>query len=105
MGSWRMGVAGGGTYRVKLGQNKHPLDLMLGFGHVFVGTQQGNNPAGPGLNGLSGAPCNDSGTGQITPIGAPCVSGVQRFRTNWPVNLGTITNSVNVINVGASYRF
>ena len=38
--------------------------------------------------------------------GNTCVqSGQERYRTNWPVNLGTITNSTNVINLGVSYRF
>ena len=26
-------------------------------------------------------------------------------RTNYPVNLGTITNAINALNVGVAYRF
>ena len=29
----------------------------------------------------------------------------QQYRTLWPVNLGTITSAINVLNVGASYSF
>jgi hypothetical protein len=33
------------------------------------------------------------------------VTGNQKYRTAWPINLGTITNAVDVLNVGLSYRF
>ena len=34
-----------------------------------------------------------------------CTDGAQPSRTEWPVNLGTITNSFNQINLGGTYRF
>ncbi len=99
-GADRFGVAAGGTYRVRLGSEKqHALDFMAGYGHVFFGTLSNNNPNGQGLPGLTGISCV---TGQIP---GPCPNGEQRYRTLWPVNLGTITSSINVINVGVSYKF
>ena len=74
---------------------------MLGFGHVFVAEQSNRDPASTGIYGLAGLPCNPTSND----IGATCPNGQSKFRTNWPVNLGTITNNVNVINLGAAYRF
>ena len=34
-----------------------------------------------------------------------CSNGVTRYRTAWDINLGTITNSINVLNVGLGYKF
>jgi long-subunit fatty acid transport protein len=89
MGSWRLGLAAGGTYRLHFGssERKHPLDLMAGYEHMFVGTMSNTNPNAPGIPAISGD------------VSAP------QYRTAWPINLGTITNSVNVINVGASLGF
>jgi len=99
-GADRFGVALGGTYRVKLGSEKqHALDFMAGYGHVFFGTLSNNNPNGQGVPALTGISCS---AGQIS---GPCPDGGQRYRTPWPINLGTITSSINVINVGVSYRF
>ena len=91
-GAQRIGVALGGTVRV------HNVDLILGYGHVFLGTLSNDNPAAGGLPALTGSPCNPTATG------AGC-KNAQPYRTAWPINLGTITSSINVINVGASYRF
>jgi hypothetical protein len=41
-----------------------------------------------------------SGTTAICPA-----TGTQKYRTDWVANLGTITSSLNVINVGASLAF
>jgi hypothetical protein len=100
-GADRFGIAAGGQYRIHFGsENQHALDLMAGYGHVFFGTLNNDNPNAQGLPALTGISCS---TGQ-TPSG-PCSDGGQRYRTPWPINLGTITSSINVINVGASYRF
>jgi long-chain fatty acid transport protein len=112
MGAARFGVAAGGTFRIRLGKEENAddedappsrasaIEISLGYGHVFVANQVNDNPNAQGLLANAGTSCNPTvGTGQ------PCTSGNPRFRTNWPVNLGTITNAVNVINVGASYRF
>lgn len=96
----RIGFALGAQYRIKFSETKgNALDIMAGFGHVFFGTLTNNGPNG--LPALSGEQC---GGMQPGPNGA-CPSGAQQYRTPWPVNLGTITSSINVINVGASYRF
>lgn len=98
----RIGVALGGTYRIEMGATgQHSLDLMLGYGHVFFGTLSNSDRNAAGLQGLAGTPCNPA----ADPPGSTCPNGNSKYRTNWPVNLGTITNSINVINVGASYAF
>jgi long-subunit fatty acid transport protein len=101
-GADRFGIAAGGTYRIRLGSEKqHALDLMAGYGHVFFGTLSNNNPNAQGLPALTGTACLNNGNPNVT----TCPGGVQPYRTPWPVNLGTITSSINVINVGASYKF
>jgi long-chain fatty acid transport protein len=113
-GQWEAGLAIGGTYRIHLdkvfhGSETSALELSLGFGHTFIGTASYNtsNPQQNGVHALSGTPCNGSVSGNGVPTngGANCTDGVQQNRTEWPVNLGTITNSFNQINVGATYRF
>jgi hypothetical protein len=75
---------------------------MLGYGHVFVEKLEREDRGATGSGALAGTSCNGSdpidGTQQ-------CQNGDTRYRTKWPVNLGTITNAVNVINVGLAYRF
>ena len=97
----RIGFALGGTYRIKFSETKgNALDLMAGYGHVFFGTLTNNGPSG--LNALSGEQCAGASTAQA---GGVCSNGNTQYRSLWPVNLGTITSAINVINVGASYRF
>ncbi len=101
-GADRFGIAAGGTYRIHVGAEKqHSLDLMAGYGHVFFGTLSNNNPNNQGLPALAGTACLNVGNPNVT----SCPGGVQPYRTPWPVNLGTITSSINVINVGVSYKF
>lgn len=100
---WRLGLSLGATYRIKVGHGDKPsaFEIMLGYGHIFVGTLERNDPNADGLRGLAGTSCNAS-----DPIDAnTCKDGNPRYRTKWPVNLGTITNTVNVLNVGVAYRF
>lgn len=104
-GSMRVGFGLGGTYRIRLGSSPastSAIELMIGYGHVFFGTQENADRAGEGLPALAGTPCNPADTQQPGPT---CSNGTQKYRTNWPVNLGTITNAVNVLNAGVSYRF
>jgi hypothetical protein len=75
---------------------------MLGYGHVFYFTQQRDDPNADGIQGLAGTPCNG---GTPVPGTGRCPDGSPTYRTKWPVNLGTITNVSNIINVGLSYRF
>jgi long-chain fatty acid transport protein len=99
--AWRFGFALGGTYRIPLGARS--LDLMLGYGHVFFGTLQ-NDQQNVGIRAVNGTACSSgmdpSGTTAICPA-----TGTQKYRTDWVANLGTITSSLNVINVGASLAF
>lgn len=106
MGAQRIGLALGGTFRVPLsktvidGASKgSALEFSLGFMHMFVADQSNTDPNSPGLKGLAGSPCNPD-TNSLN-----CAGGAQPYRTNWAVNLGTMTNALNVINLGASYRF
>ncbi len=100
----RIGFALGGTYRIKFSESNtrggNALDIMAGYGHVFFGTLTNNGPQG--LNALSGEQCAAGSTPQA---GGTCSNGNTQYRSLWPVNLGTITSAINVINVGASYRF
>jgi hypothetical protein len=104
-GSSRVGFGLGGTYRIHLGSSRgstSALELMIGYGHVFFGTQRNDDRAADGVPALAGTPCNPADAQQPGPT---CTNGTQKYRSNWPVNLGTITNAVNVINAGVSYRF
>ena len=102
-GASRFGLAGGATLRVRLDKEKtRALELSLGLMHVFFVEQDNKDPNAAGLLGVAGAACNPSLNNQA---GDFCKDGKPKYRTNWPVNLGTITNALNVINVGASYRF
>lgn len=102
-GSQRFGLALGGTYRIAIGDEgrKGSVDLMVAYGHVFFAKQRNDDPNAPGLPALAGTECNPASDAP----GDRCPNGVQKYRTNWPVNLGEITNALNVINVGAAYRF
>ncbi|MDB4936625.1 MAG: hypothetical protein JWP87_3597, partial [Labilithrix sp.] len=101
--SSRFGFALGATYRLRFGEGEKTsaLELMLGYGHIFF-AEQSTDPNASGSSGLAGTSCN-----KVNPIPGTqtCDDGSQRYRTKWPVNLGTITNAINVINVGAAYRF
>ncbi|AKV04670.1 hypothetical protein AKJ09_11333 [Labilithrix luteola] len=99
----RFGLAFGGTYRIRLGteESSSAIELMLAYGHVFFADQSRTDANADGLHALAGTSCNKSDP--VSP--SKCADGSERYRTKWPVNLGTITNSVNVINVGLAYRF
>jgi long-chain fatty acid transport protein len=109
--SMRFGLAIGATYRIRFGEGDKTsaLELMLGYGHVFFGEQSRTDPNASGSPALSGTSCNTppNAAGPVNPVPGTqtCDDGSQRYRSRWPVNLGTITNSVNVINAGVAYRF
>ncbi len=96
----RYGFALGGTFRIPV--RDRSLDLMVAYGHVFFGTLQNNGPKG--LSALAGTYCS-SGTDPAGTTATCPATGTQKYRTDWPANLGTITSSINVINVGASLAF
>lgn len=103
IGSTRFGLALGGTYRIRLGSeaSSSAIEIMAGYGHIFFADQSRTDPNADGLPALAGTSCNGSTPASPT----TCNDGSARYRTKWPVNLGTITNSVNVLNVGLAYRF
>jgi long-chain fatty acid transport protein len=99
--AWRWGFAVGGTYRIPLGGKS--LDLMLGYGHVVFGTLT-NDQQNVGVRAVNGTPCSAG----MDPTGttATCpATGTQKYRTDWIANLGTITSSLDVVNVGVSLAF
>ncbi|HVH46758.1 MAG TPA: hypothetical protein VM925_30660 [Labilithrix sp.] len=103
--SQRIGFALGGTYRIRLGKDPartDAIEIMVGYGHTFFADQSRTDRNATGIGAVAGAPCPSDATvtGPLT-----CSDGTRRNRTSWPVNLGTITNALNVINVGLAYRF
>ena len=97
-GAQKIGIALGGTYRIHFGppEKTHAIEVMLGVMHVFFADEVNNGP-----NGLRVWPARRATLSESrVPAGNSCTTGAQKYRTNWPVNLGTITNSVNVLNVG-----
>ncbi len=99
----RFGLALGGTYRLRFGAEKRQaLDLMLAYGHVFFSTLSNTDPNAQGIPALTGEQCLG---GVKTTAGGQCANGAPQYRTPWPVNLGTITSAIDVLNVGASYAF
>ena len=99
------GLALGGTYRIHFGPGSNALELSAGFEHVFVGDETYTGTGGiPAIAG-SQYPC-----GPKTAAGFVCSGGGNattklNFRSNWAINLGTISNSINVVNAGLGYRF
>jgi long-chain fatty acid transport protein len=86
LGGERLGFSAGLTARVRgrAQQSKGAFEVMVGYMHVVVATQKNDDPRAPGLGAMAGA--------------AP-------YATPWPVNLGTVASSVDVINFGIGYRF
>ena len=95
----RFGLALGATLRFRVGE--HPLDVMAGYGHVFFATLSNTDPSAKGLPALTGEPCQ----GGAGPTNGTCPGGSQSYRTPWAVNLGTITSSIDVLNLGVSWGF
>jgi long-subunit fatty acid transport protein len=95
-----VGLALGGTYRIHFGPGSNALELSAGFEHIFIGTETYTGTGG--IDALAGTQCNPASSTS----GATCPGTTREtYRTNWAVNLGTITNSVNIINAGLGYRF
>jgi long-chain fatty acid transport protein len=96
----QFGLAVGGTYRLHFGSRTSALEISAGYEHVFLSTESYDGPGG--IDAVAGTTCN--GGGNVT-SGGLCANGHPAYRTNWAVNLGTITNSVNILNAGLGYRF
>ena len=106
MASTNFGLALGGTYRIHLSKEKHnALEVSLGFEHVFYLNETNDGPNG--LDALAGTQCAP-GTADTKPATTNFTcspGGATRYRTSWAINLGTITQSINVLNVGLGYKF
>ena len=103
VGTSRFGFGVGGTYRLKFGspEASRALEVMLGYGHVAFAEADNKDPNAKGTPAIAGTQCNPA----AAPAGENCPNGNPKYRTNWPVNLGTITSSANVFQVGVAYRF
>jgi len=99
------GLALGGTYRIHFGPGSNALELSAGFEHVFISDETYTGSGG--IQALAGTQCNPAAavTGTTCPAAKGATVGNPTYRSNWAVNLGTITNVVNVINAGLGYRF
>jgi long-subunit fatty acid transport protein len=100
MGSMNGGLAIGTTYRVHVSKEKQSaLEISVGYEHVFYANE---NYTGPdGVYAIAGTAC---GNGQNF-VGLKCSGGGQTYRSPWAINLGTITQSIDVLNVGLGYKF
>jgi long-subunit fatty acid transport protein len=91
-------------------ERRAALEVSFGYEHVFYLNETNYGPNG--IEALAGSQCNPQQAGGVVINTPTCVSAGgtpvnnnQVYRTNWPINLGTITNSVNVLNVGLGYKF
>ena len=85
-GGARVGVAVGGTLRLRLpsGGPRTALEITAAYARIEVADSTNRDPRAPGLHAMTGTP---------------------PYRTAWPTNLGTIENAFDVVNVGVAYRF
>jgi long-chain fatty acid transport protein len=100
--STNFGLSIGTTYRLHLSKEKaNALELSLGYAHIFYLDETYNGPGG--IPATAGTPC----LSPASQVGGSlqCSNGSTIYRTQWAVNLGTITNSINVLNVGLGYKF
>ncbi len=83
MGGMRIGVSAGGTWRVSSKATWRAFELAFGYMHMVVLNQTNTTPNGNPAFSIAGP----------------------NYRTPWPVNSGTISSSLDAINLGLSYRF
>ena len=104
----RVGLALGATLRIPTKRNALPteggaIELSLGYMHMFVADLNNDAAARPGgIRALAAGTACRTGTPNGQGI---CSNGAPAFRSSFLANLGTISSSLDVINVGASYRF
>lgn len=103
IGGARLGLALGATWRLRLSKEKSSaVELSAGFMHMFVLDTTNKGP--DGLTALAGTACNPT-SNQGSSTNPLCTDGHLKYRTNWAVNLGTVSSQLSAVNVGASYRF
>src|SRR5690606_9137127 len=103
--SQRIGFALGATYRIRLGNDPartDAIEIMAGYGHTFFADQSRTDPNASGLPALSGTPCPQD---QAVTGPNQCSDGSKRYGPGRLLNLATLSNAMNVVNVGLAYRF
>ncbi len=105
----RVGLALGASVRIPLKKDALPtqggaIELSFGYMHMFVADLNNDGSAG-GIRALAGTACSNTTLPTLSNGTYVCSNGVQAFRSNWLANLGTISNALDVLNLGASYRF
>jgi long-chain fatty acid transport protein len=99
-GTMNGGFTFGTTYRIHLSKEKaNALEVSLGYEHIFYVRSINDGPNG--LDAIAGTAC----ASPQTFVGLKCSGGGQTYRSPWPINLGIISNSINVLNVGLGYKF
>jgi long-chain fatty acid transport protein len=103
-GTMNGGLTIGTTYRIHLSKEKaNALEISLGYEHVFYVRSINDGPNG--LDAIAGTPCaqGETASGLNCTVNGKVVG--QTYRSPWPINLGIISNSINVLNVGLGYKF
>lgn len=83
MGGTRIGFSVGGTWRISSKSSWRAFELGFGYMHMIVLDQKNTTSNGNPAFSIAGP----------------------TYRTPWPVNVGTISSSLDAINLGLSYRF
>ena len=96
----RVGLSAGATVRIA-DVRGGAFDLSVGFVHMFVSDVAQTDPRADGIRAITGTPC-DLGQPRTAAI---CPDGGKEYRTKWPVGLGTVASGLDVVHVGAAYRF
>ncbi len=104
MSGARVGLSLGATLRIPLKKDVPAtqggaIEFSAGYMHMFVMDLSNDGTQG-GIRALAGTACISG-----TPTGGVCSDNTPANRSNFLVNLGTITNTLDVINIGAAYRF
>ncbi|MBX3211395.1 MAG: hypothetical protein KF850_05130 [Labilithrix sp.] len=80
----RVGLALGATARIPVRADGPAFDVSVGYLKMFVADVASESPDASGV---------------------PAVAGTPPYRTPWPVSLGRIEGGLDVLHVGAAYRF
>ncbi|MBX3209136.1 MAG: outer membrane protein transport protein [Labilithrix sp.] len=80
----RVGLAIGATARFPVREQGGAIDLSIGYLRMFVADVASESPSASGV---------------------PAIAGTAPYRTPWPVGLGRIEGGLDVLHVGAAYRF
>jgi long-chain fatty acid transport protein len=96
----RVGLSVGATARIADARGG-AFDLSVGYLHMFVSEVAQTDPGADGVRAITGTPCD---LGQPH-AGSTCPDGGTAYRTKWPVGIGTVASGLDVLHVGAAYRF